>query len=194
MSTWTTDRVELLKRHWENGLSCSLIAEELGEDVTKNAVIGKVHRLKLKPRRTMQRATGWRWYLTPKQQRDRRAQKQKLPPLTRSNFVVAGPAPKPRPVVVGLPVNGVNTSDLVAGWIAQNGGPRKFRIGDGGDPFVLKMFMEERGFEVKYPKAGKFVSVKVANAKGRARTITKREFVAFVDAIRRAEGLEPLAA
>ncbi|MBV44273.1 MAG: GcrA cell cycle regulator [Rhodobiaceae bacterium] len=43
---WTEDRVEVLKRLWSDGLSASQIARELG-DVTRNAVIGKVHRLGL---------------------------------------------------------------------------------------------------------------------------------------------------
>lgn len=47
---WTDERVELLKRLWMEGLSASQIAGELGEGVTRNAVIGKVHRLKLSGR------------------------------------------------------------------------------------------------------------------------------------------------
>jgi GcrA cell cycle regulator len=44
---WTDERVELLKKLWLEGLSASQIAGVLGEGVTRNAVIGKVHRLKL---------------------------------------------------------------------------------------------------------------------------------------------------
>jgi GcrA cell cycle regulator len=47
--TWTDDRVELLKKLWADGLSASQIAAELG-GVTRNAVIGKVHRLGLSGR------------------------------------------------------------------------------------------------------------------------------------------------
>jgi GcrA cell cycle regulator len=47
--TWTDDRVELLKKLWADGLSASQIAGELG-GVTRNAVIGKVHRLGLSGR------------------------------------------------------------------------------------------------------------------------------------------------
>jgi GcrA cell cycle regulator len=46
---WTEDRVELLKKLWSDGLSASQIAGELGS-VTRNAVIGKVHRLGLSGR------------------------------------------------------------------------------------------------------------------------------------------------
>ncbi|WP_281432573.1 GcrA family cell cycle regulator, partial [Bartonella grahamii] len=43
---WTYERVELLKKFWSEGLSASQIATQLG-GVSRNAVIGKVHRLKL---------------------------------------------------------------------------------------------------------------------------------------------------
>lgn len=46
---WTDERVELLKKLWSEGLSASVIATELG-GVTRNAVIGKVHRLGLSGR------------------------------------------------------------------------------------------------------------------------------------------------
>ncbi|WGD29994.1 GcrA family cell cycle regulator [Ancylobacter sp. WKF20] len=46
---WTDERVELLKKLWSEGLSASQIAAELG-GVTRNAVIGKVHRLGLSGR------------------------------------------------------------------------------------------------------------------------------------------------
>jgi GcrA cell cycle regulator len=46
---WTDERVELLKKLWSEGLSASTIATALG-GVTRNAVIGKVHRLGLSGR------------------------------------------------------------------------------------------------------------------------------------------------
>src|SRR6201987_4098283 len=47
--TWTDERVETLKKLWTEGLSASQIAAELG-GITRNAVIGKVHRLGLSGR------------------------------------------------------------------------------------------------------------------------------------------------
>ncbi|GGE92902.1 GcrA cell cycle regulator [Stappia taiwanensis] len=47
--SWTSERVDLLKKLWSDGLSASQIAAELG-GVTRNAVIGKVHRLGLSGR------------------------------------------------------------------------------------------------------------------------------------------------
>ncbi len=49
LMSWTAERVELLTKLWADGLSASQIAGELG-DVTRNAVIGKVHRLGLSGR------------------------------------------------------------------------------------------------------------------------------------------------
>jgi GcrA cell cycle regulator len=51
--TWTSERVEMLK-HWFNaGLSCSQIAGQIG--ATRNAVIGKLHRLGLtRPERALE--------------------------------------------------------------------------------------------------------------------------------------------
>ena len=47
--SWTDERVEQLKKLWADGLSASQIAAQIG-GVTRNAVIGKVHRLKLSGR------------------------------------------------------------------------------------------------------------------------------------------------
>jgi GcrA cell cycle regulator len=44
---WTDEIVEQLKQHWTDGKSASQIASLLGNGVTRNAVIGKVHRLGL---------------------------------------------------------------------------------------------------------------------------------------------------
>ncbi len=48
---WNDERVELLKKFWAEGLSASQIASKMG-GVTRNAVIGKVHRLGLSGRAT----------------------------------------------------------------------------------------------------------------------------------------------
>ncbi len=43
--SWTEERVELLRKLWSDGLSASQVAAELGPGITRNAVIGKIHRL-----------------------------------------------------------------------------------------------------------------------------------------------------
>jgi GcrA cell cycle regulator len=45
--SWTDERVELLRQLWLDGKSASQISGQLGHGVTRNAVIGKVHRLGL---------------------------------------------------------------------------------------------------------------------------------------------------
>jgi GcrA cell cycle regulator len=50
VATWTPERVEQLRTCVVNGLTCSQIAAEIG--VTRNAIIGKIHRLGLKPLRS----------------------------------------------------------------------------------------------------------------------------------------------
>ena len=43
--SWTDERVEQLRQHWTEGKSASQIAALLGHGLTRNAIIGKVHRL-----------------------------------------------------------------------------------------------------------------------------------------------------
>ena len=47
--SWTDERIETLTKMWEGGATASQIADELG-GVSRNAVIGKVHRLGLSGR------------------------------------------------------------------------------------------------------------------------------------------------
>jgi GcrA cell cycle regulator len=49
MMSWTDERIERLTKMWEGGATASQIADELG-GVSRNAVIGKAHRLGLKAR------------------------------------------------------------------------------------------------------------------------------------------------
>ncbi len=71
---WTDDRVGALKKLWLEGQSASQIAKQLGGGVTRNAVIGKVHRLGLSGR------------AAPSQ-----------PARTAATFRTARPALRPRP-------------------------------------------------------------------------------------------------
>lgn len=48
--SWTEERVALLKQLWGEGKTAAEIAKALGDGVTRNAVIGKAHRLKLSSR------------------------------------------------------------------------------------------------------------------------------------------------
>jgi GcrA cell cycle regulator len=69
--TWTTERLEALKIHFDAGLSCRQIAAEIG--VTRNAVIGKLSRLGLSREKTID-------VLRPKKPRgERRARAGSVP-------------------------------------------------------------------------------------------------------------------
>src|SRR5208337_2932931 len=48
--TWTEERVELLRKLWREGRSAAQVAAALGSETTRNAVIGKIHRLGLADR------------------------------------------------------------------------------------------------------------------------------------------------
>jgi len=72
---WTDDRVELLKKLWAEGLSASQIAGRLG-GVTRNAVIGKVHRLGLSGRATSSRSSA------PRPRRNHAPRQHRAPSLT----------------------------------------------------------------------------------------------------------------
>ena len=64
-ANWSDDRVEQLKSLWTEGLSASQIARALG-GVTRNAVIGKVHRLGLAGRASPSRSERPRLPMAPK--------------------------------------------------------------------------------------------------------------------------------
>ena len=58
MSYWNKPgKIELLKKLWASGLSASIIAQKLGDNATRNSVIGKVHRLKLNLRSVSKKTT-----------------------------------------------------------------------------------------------------------------------------------------
>lgn len=48
--SWTDERIDQLKQLWEKGLTASQIADKLAGGISRNAVIGKAHRLGLKAR------------------------------------------------------------------------------------------------------------------------------------------------
>ena len=86
---WTDERVELLKKLWSDGLSASQIAAELG-GVTRNAVIGKVHRLGLSGRAKAVASAA------PRARKPRPAPAASMRPVVHGNTALA---PVIRPVI-----------------------------------------------------------------------------------------------
>ncbi len=89
---WNDERVELLKKLWSEGLSASQIAGRLGS-VTRNAVIGKVHRLGLSGRATTSRMKSHR----PRARVTQQQQHQQPKRLAKPRFQAQG-----NPAVRGL--------------------------------------------------------------------------------------------
>jgi GcrA cell cycle regulator len=84
-ANWTEDRVDRLKKLWSEGLSASQIAAQLG-GVSRNAVIGKVHRLNLPGRAKAGGATS------------ARSQKRVTAPVPARPTTSFAPRPANRPI------------------------------------------------------------------------------------------------
>lgn len=108
---WTDERVELLKKMWAEGLSASQIAAKLAGGVTRNAVIGKVHRMGLSGRVTRTRVS------TPRTRKTREPSHPGRPahagnadtgsPVARSignTALKPLPAAKPEPLLEPVPI------------------------------------------------------------------------------------------
>jgi GcrA cell cycle regulator len=115
---WTDERIEQLKTMWEKGMTASQIAEELG-GVSRNAVIGKAHRLGLQSRPSPVKATE-----TP---RKKPAPIKKAAPTVRHS-----PEDRPEPAVTTpQPVRAASEApDAPATPVAPQ--PRIVSVGPGG--------------------------------------------------------------
>lgn len=98
--SWTDERVELLKKLWSDGLSASQIAGELG-GITRNAVIGKVHRLGLSGRAKSPSSSSPR----PRKARSGGHMLRVQRPQMRGNTALAYDyEPEPEPEMLEIPV------------------------------------------------------------------------------------------
>ncbi|MEM1195724.1 MAG: GcrA family cell cycle regulator [Pseudomonadota bacterium] len=91
--SWTDERIATLKKMWEGGATASQIAEELG-GVSRNAVIGKAHRLGLKSRPSPVKAS-----------EKKKAAKRTAPKTAPSTKKPADSAGKPASKVAAKPVS-----------------------------------------------------------------------------------------
>ena len=82
--SWTDERIDRLKAMWSSGSTASQIAEDLG-GVSRNAVIGKAHRLGLDSRPSPVKAG---------EEKEKKVATPKAPPVARA----AAASPKPEPV------------------------------------------------------------------------------------------------
>lgn len=134
--SWTDERVDMLKRLWNEGLSASQIAGRLGHGVTRNAVIGKVHRLGLSGRVTPQRPARPR---TRKLREPSHPGRQPILPTAGATALkpaqrpemMPRPAPEPEPIrLVDIPkgerVNILMLSDKTCRWPVGDPGSEDF--------------------------------------------------------------------
>jgi GcrA cell cycle regulator len=95
--SWTDERVELLRKLWTEGLSASQIAHELANGITRNAVIGKVHRLGMSGRIKAASSVGSR----PRMKSMRPAHSRPSAPIMRGNTALAI---RPQPMEAPQPI------------------------------------------------------------------------------------------
>jgi GcrA cell cycle regulator len=107
--SWTEERIEKLKSLWTQGMTASQIAEELG-GVSRNAVIGKAHRLDLQSRPSPVKAVDGEAAAPKSEPRKAPAPKPKAATPT-----VAAVAPRPIPATVAakaVPLVPSNSDDI----------------------------------------------------------------------------------
>ena len=109
--SWTDERVEVLKKMWSEGQSASQIAKELG-GVTRNAVIGKVHRLGLSNRAGAAPAAQPEAKPDPKPQPKPKAAPKPAPTAPKPEPT---PEPKPQPVATTPAVSPARKQIIPAG-------------------------------------------------------------------------------
>ncbi len=100
--SWTDERIETLRKMWDSGLTATQIAEELG-GVSRNAVIGKAHRLGLASRPSPVKANTAEAKAAPAPAPAAAPAPKPAPaapaPAPRAAAPVAAPPPAPAPVV-----------------------------------------------------------------------------------------------
>lgn len=132
--SWTDERVELLRKLWLDGLSASQIATQLANGISRNAVIGKVHRLGLAGRAKAPASASQH----PRVKQNRPSNPRPSVPTTRGNTAFAlkpqsMPAPRPQPmeeVVVPIcePVTIMELREAMCRWPLGDPATAEFRF------------------------------------------------------------------
>ena len=146
--SWTDERIELLSKLWLEGSSASQIAAILANGVTRNAVIGKVHRLGLSGRAK----TGTQANTRPKPKVTRGPSQRPTQPMVRGNTALAlqtrpAPAPVQRPTQdVVIPISErvtiMELREAMCRWPIGDPGSVEFRYcgsksPGGGEPYCV---------------------------------------------------------
>ena len=140
--SWTDERIETLRKLWEKGLTASQIADDLG-GVSRNAVIGKAHRLGLKSRPSPVKSAEEPVAAKPVVRVPPPEPVARPVPKPAARPVEAAPVaprPEPKPVVaepaVATPADDEDEDDdaevIAAPVVAKPDAPRMVSIGPGG--------------------------------------------------------------
>ncbi len=123
--SWTDERIGLLKKMWKDGKSAAEIAKTLGKGVTRNAVIGKAHRMGLSGRPSpIKKPVPIAKKEAPKKEVVKAAAKKTAAPEQRSSlkpspFMREAEAPK-KPIKEIAPLNGgialVDLTERMCKW------------------------------------------------------------------------------
>lgn len=134
---WTEERIALLTKLWSDGLTASQIASHLGDNTTRNAVIGKAHRLGLSGRPSPVRAPRDPGVKTPvRQARPKPVTGHghpRLPLMARPNpnpvrKAESAARPQPVEVVPGPGVTLLKVTDKMCKWPIGHPGDDGFRF------------------------------------------------------------------
>ncbi len=130
--SWTEERIEKLTKMWEGGATASQIADELG-GVSRNAVIGKAHRLGLKARPSPVKANDKEAAPAPAPKPAKPAPETPraapAAPRTAAPAPAPRPAPQPAPAPVAAPATEPADEPAAAPAVPQ---PRIVSVGPGG--------------------------------------------------------------
>jgi GcrA cell cycle regulator len=130
-ATWTSERIELLKRCLHAGLSCGQIAREIG--VSRNAVIGKINRLGLsRPKDAIGRQLEQRRAAKLPRPKIWRPKRPRLNIFARHEMLMTA-FPRPQPPAEDMSINGRGCRLLELGqgkcrWPISNPGADDFRF------------------------------------------------------------------
>ncbi|OYQ32174.1 hypothetical protein CHU93_03460 [Sandarakinorhabdus cyanobacteriorum] len=135
---WTEERIAKLKQGWEGGMTATQIAEMLGEGVTRNAVIGKAHRLGLESRPSPVKAAAEEAAPRPAPApppAPKAAEPSAPPPAPRAEAPIPAPQPPPAPVVAKAPAKPVKGGKQTRTTLLDlNDKVCKWPIGHPGEP------------------------------------------------------------
>lgn len=178
MTKWTqADKDRLAELLPIPGMSAAKIAQVIGGDMSKNAILGLVRRNpELKAIGLHGVPNGGTRGGRPKKTNVVQFPSDRRTPANRNV-----PSEQPKLQVI------TNTKLLIADYIAKHG-VRRFKERDTVDYYSLQSWLSERGYTLSM-KSSLYT---LSNGRGRPKVMPWRNVVQFVDKMRKAEGLLPI--